>query len=63
MANTNLSSSIDDIQIYRDNYIREINNSNDNHALIIIKATSNRVGLGHGGTPAVGTSPYFSFTY
>ena len=40
-----------------------INNGNDNHALIIIKATSNRVGLGHGGPPAVGTSPYFSFTY
>lgn len=32
MANTNLSSSIDDIQIYRDNYIREINNSNDKTA-------------------------------
>ncbi len=32
MANTNLSSSIDDVQIYRENYIREINNSNDKTA-------------------------------
>lgn len=40
MASTNLSSSVDDIQVYRDNYIRDINDSNNKTAFVNNNADS-----------------------